>query len=512
MRLGCALRQAARRFPDREAIRYRDRSLAFADLNAAVNRFAHVLDGLGVKSGDRIAVSLANRPEVYTVFFAAQKIGAVAVLLNYNLTASELGVIGADCTPRIWVYDRWSGEALAEAAAGLSGVEHLISCGGPVVAGSQAFEALIGEASDSEPAAPDIDAGAASLIMYTSGTTGRPKGVVLSHAAQWINTVLMIAEMGLRPTERALQVAPLYHVAAFHVIGLPLLFIGGCNVIVEKYDPEAVAELVETHGITSILGAPTHFELWARDGAVPSPTVRRALRHVIVTGAPVRPDTVDWITTHVSDQLWNVYGQTEACSLITLVPPDEISRMTTVNCIGRPLMGMDVAHIPVDATVAEGLSLPRPPRGELIARGPKLMNGYYGAPEKTAETIADGWLRTGDLVQTDEDGYYYYLGRVDDMIITGGDNVYPVEIEEVLLTCPGIVDCVVVGVPDEKWGQLITAYIVPNPNGFELGDAEALAKARLAPHKRPRSWKQIQQIPRGPAGKVLIRALTSASD
>ena len=143
----------------------------------------------------------------------------------------------------------------------------------------------------------------------------------------------------------------------------------------------------------------------------------------MITGAPARYDTITWITEQVSPQLWDVYGQTEACSLITIVPPDQTHRMSAVNCIGRPLIGMDVALIPERAPVGEGLAASRPAQGELISRGPKLMNGYYRLPEKTQQTIEDGWLRTGDLVKVDEDGYYYYIGRVDDMIITGGENV-----------------------------------------------------------------------------------------
>jgi acyl-CoA synthetase (AMP-forming)/AMP-acid ligase II len=510
MLLGQALEQAARRFAGRPAIAFEGRQTSYADLDREVNRLANGLAALGVGAGDRVAISLANRPEVFTAYFAAQKLGAVAVLLNYNLTAREVAVIGTDCTPSVWFHDQRTGAAVAEAVAGLTGVRARIACGPRALAGSRGYLSLIEGSSRSRPPRPAIDDSAASLIMYTSGTTGRPKGVVLSHAAQWLNTVLMIAELGFLPDDRALQVAPLYHVAAFHVVALPILFIGGCNVVVEKFDPAGIAAQTEDHAVTCILGAPTHFEMWSRDGTVPAAAARARLRHVVITGAPARPDTIDWIVGHLSANLWDVYGQTEACSLISLVPPDQISRMSAVNCIGRPLMGMDVAHIPADGSVAEGLALPEPPeRGELIARGPKLMTGYYGAPDKTAKTIEDGWLRTGDLVQMDADGYYYYLGRVDDMIITGGENVYPVEIEEVLLTCPGIADCVVVGLPDDKWGQVITAFVVAEPGGFEQAEAEALTRARLASHKRPRRWEVIERIPRSPSGKVLVRELVA---
>lgn len=507
MLMGHALRQCARRFPQRDAIVFGQRRMTFADLNREVNQLAHALAGLEVGAGDRIAISLANRPEIFTVFFAAQKLGAVAVFLNFNLTPNELRVIGADCEPKAWFYDDRTAPHLAHTVKDFSSVQTWIACGEASVAASRRYGDLLDNTVDSEPRSPDVGEHSPSLIMYTSGTTGRPKGVVLSHAAQWINTTLMIAELGFEIHDRTLQIAPLYHVAAFHVIGLPILFVGGCNVIVEKFDPHGVAELADAHAITGILGAPTHFELWAQHGADPAPATKAALKHIIVTGAPVRPETVSWITSHLSRNLWDVFGQTEACSLITLVPPEEIGRMSAVNCIGRPLLGVDVAHIPADGSVADGLAGAPPERGELIARGPKLMNGYYNAPEKTEAAIEDGWLRTGDLVQTDEDGYYYYLGRVDDMIITGGENVYPVEIEEVLMTCPGIVDCVIAGLPDDRWGQVITAFIVSDADRFDLSEAQALVKRHLASHKRPRRWEQISEIPRSPSGKVLVREL-----
>lgn len=511
MLLGSALRQNAVRYPHREAILFEDRSWSFRVLNAEVNRLAHALAGLGVGTGDRVALSLSNRPELFTAYFAAQKIGAVAVLLNYNLTASELPVIGDDSGPKVWFCDERTAPAIDGARSRLASVRHWIHCGGGErFIGAVGYSDVLSGASDAEPTVPAVDTEAPSLVMYTSGTTGQPKGVMLSHRAQWINTILMIGELGFLASDRALQIAPLFHVAAFHVIGLPMMFVGGCNAIVEKYDPTRVAGWMERYRATGILGAPTHFELWSEGGGVLSEAARGQVRHAIITGAPARPDTIDWIQQRISPRLWDVYGQTEACSLISLVSPDQVHRMAAVNCIGRPLLGMDVALVPDQAPVLEGLALAaheRPERGELVSRGPKLMSGYQNLPEKTAETVEDGWLRTGDLVKMDEDGYYYYLGRVDDMIITGGENVYPVEIEEFLLTCPGVSDCVVVGQPDPTWGQVITAYVVPDDGRFDRAAVEELARQHLAPHKRPRRWHEIKEIPRSPSGKLLVREL-----
>ena len=196
-----------------------------------------------------------------------------------------------------------------------------------------------------------------------------------------------------------------------------------------------------------------------------------------------------------------LYGQTEACSLITIVPPDETHRMSAVNCIGRPLMGMDVALVPERTPVRDGLAGRRPDQGELIARGPKLMNGYHQLPEKTAQTIEDGWLRTGDLVKVDEDGYYYYLGRVDDLIITGGENVYPAR-SRVLADLPRGQRLCRGRLAGRGRGQIVTAYIVPEPGLFNRGEFEQMTKQSLAPHKRPRRWLEIAEIPHNPSGKT----------
>ena len=508
MLLGNELRRVTERFPKREAMVFEQRRWSFQQLNAEVNCLAHALAGLGVRSGDRVALSLSNRPELFTAYFAAQKLGAVAVLLNYSLTAAELTYIGGDCAPRIWLCDARTAEAVAAALSAVEGVEHCVHCGGEVRAPrATGYDGLLAAGSDAELPNPVIDSSAPSLIMYTSGTTGRPKGVVLSHAAQWINSILMIAELGFKATDRALQFAPLFHVAAFHVVALPVLFAGGSNIAIEKYDPERVAGWIEGNAATTVLGAPTHFELWSATGQELAKPPREALRHVMITGAPARLDTIHWITQRVSPMLWDVYGQTEACSLITIVPPDQTHRMSAVNCIGRPLLGMDVALVPERSPVREGLAGRRPEQGELISRGPKLMNGYHRLPEKTQQTIEDGWLRTGDLVKVDEDGYYYYLGRVDDMILTGGENVYPAEIEEFLRTCPGVSDCVVVGLPDAVWGQIVMVYIVPQPGAFDRQKVEQMAKQSLAPHKRPRRWVEIPEIPHNPSGKILVRKL-----
>lgn len=489
MLLGTALKATARRAPSAEAIVEGGRRWTYAEWNTDVNRVAHGLKELGLGVGDRIACSLTNRVELLTVMFAAQKLGAVAVPLNYRLTPAELDVIAADCMPRAWCFEALTAPALAETAVARNTGIVWITCDneGPVPA--RCYADILSRGTTSEPAEPTIRDDAASLIMYTSGTTGRPKGVVLSHRAQFMNSVLMLAEFGLVATDRTLHIAPLYHVAAYHVMALPHLIAGGANVLVGRYEPETLAAVIEQEGITTVLGAPTHFELWATHGRPPSDSARARLRYAFVTGAPVRPETVEWIRHRLTSGLWNVYGQTEASSLITLLPPSEMNRMGAVNCIGRTLIGMETRIVPPDVSV-DRVDV-EPDMGELVARGPKLMTEYYRAPEKTASKLQGGWLHTGDLVQRDENGYLYLLGRVDDLIITGGENIYPLEIEQVLVEHGNVADCAVVGVPDPVWGQVIAAFLVLRRAPCDLRSVADFAESRLATHKRPRRWAVI---------------------
>jgi len=504
MLLGTALKESAQRAPAAEAIVDGERRWTYAQWNAEVNRVAHGLEHLGIGVGDRVACSLTNRVELLTVMFAAQKLGALAVPLNYRLTPAELDVIAADCAPAAWCFESLTAPMLAETAASRGPGIGWIACDGESPIEAHAYADLL-RGAQTEPAEPRIASGDASLIMYTSGTTGKPKGVVLSHHAQFVNSLLMLAELGLTAADRTLHIAPLYHVAAYHVIALPLLLVGGANVLVRRYSADAVAAQIEQEGITSVLGAPTHFELWAAQGRPPSHGARQRLRSAYITGAPARAETVAWIRERLTPGLWNVYGQTEASSLITLLPPGEMHRMGALNCIGRNLIGMETRVVPPGESYERDGT--EPDIGELVARGDKLMTHYYGAPEKTAAKLRNGWLHTGDLVQRDADGYFYLMGRVDDLIITGGENVYPLEIEQVLVESPQVADCAVVGVPDPVWGQVIAAFLVPQGDSCDVRAIASFAEGRLATHKRPRRWAVIDAIPRNPSGKVLLREL-----
>lgn len=511
MHIGTMLKETAQRVPLAEAIVDGECRWTYRRLNAEVNRLAHGLMHFGIGVGDRVALSLTNRSEFLAMMFATQKIGAIAVPLNYRLKPAEINAIAADCAPRAWCFEQRTVPMLAETPIAREKGVLRIACagdGGACDINAMAYDDLLG-GSGEEPEEPAIASNAPSLIMYTSGTTDRPKGVVLSHQAQFLNTVLMLAELELGAKDRTLHIAPLFHVAAYHVVALPLVMVGGTNVLMGQYDPERVAERIEREGITTMLGAPTHFELWAAHGRLPSAEAVRRLRSAYISSAPARVGNIRWIREHLTRELWNAYGQTEACSLITILPPSEMGRMGTFNCLGRNLIGMETRVVCPGSNYASGES--EPEIGELVSRGDKMMNGYYRAPEKTALKVREGWLHTGDLVKRDGDGYYYLVGRVDDLIITGGENVYPHEVEQTLARAPNVADCAVLGVQDPVWGQVVAAFIVPR-GACDLAAVARYAESRLATHKRPRRWALVDAIPRNPGGKVLVRELRARTE
>jgi fatty-acyl-CoA synthase len=281
-------------------------------------------------------------------------------------------------------------------------------------------------------------------------------------------------------------------------------------VIQRRFDPERLLHLVERERITTLMAVPTHYDLIMQAGAADGRHDLSSLRYAVATAAPVRRDTIDWMAAHICPRVSNIYGLTEATTLITICPPEEMARFTDEPCIGRSLVGMEVRLVsPEEPMPSPDAVVPTGELGQLICRGPKLMREYYRNPEKTAERLKDGWLYTGDICRADVDGYYYISDRLDDLIITGGENVYPTEIEHVLNEHPEVLESVVLGAPDPTWGQRIKAYVVPRGPGLtaEVVDQWVRTGGRLAGYKRPQEIEIVAEIPRNPSGKVLKKVL-----
>ncbi|MFJ8357744.1 o-succinylbenzoate--CoA ligase [Streptomyces sp. NPDC093984] len=484
--LGSWPARRARKTPHRTALIHGDRSVTYAELHERTTRLAHALRARGVRRGDRIAYLGPNHPAYLETLFAAGTLGAVFVPLNTRLAGPEIAYQLADSGAKALVY----APSLAALVAGLPGSTDVRAY---VEVGTD-YEELLAAASD-EPIDQPVALDDTCIIMYTSGTTGRPKGAMLTHGNLVWNAFNVLVDHDLIADERALVSAPLFHTAGLNMLTLPVLLKGGTCVLVESFDPEATFDLLERHRITFMFGVPTMFDQVARH-----PRWDRAdlssLRILTCGGSPVPTPLIAKYQERGLTFLQG-YGMTEAAPGTLFL--DAEHAVSKAGSAGVPHFFSDVRVVRPDlAPVDVGET------GEVVVRGPHVMPGYWGLPEETAAVFADGWFRSGDAARVDEDGYVYIVDRIKDMIISGGENIYPAEIEDQLLAHPDIVECAVIGVPDEKWGEVPRAVVVPR-EGATLDPDEVIASlsGQLAKYKIPKSVVVADALPRTASGKLL---------
>jgi fatty-acyl-CoA synthase len=331
--------------------------------------------------------------------------------------------------------------------------------------------------------------------MYTSGTTGRAKGAVLTHANLVWNSVNVLIDADLAADDRALVTAPLFHTAGLGMLTLPVLLKGGTCVLVESFDPDGTLALIEEHRITTMFGVPTMYERIAASARWPSADLS-SLRTLQCGGSPVPTALIDtYLRRGLAFQ--QGYGMTEAAPGVLFL--DSEHAVSKAGSAGVPHFFTDVRVVRADLTEA---ALDEP--GEVLVRGPHVMAGYWGLPEAGAQALADGWLRTGDAARVDADGYITIVDRFKDMIISGGENIYPAEVEDALAGHPGIAECAVIGVPDATWGEVPRAVVVPaDPQAPpSLDDLRTFLDGRLASYKRPKSMTLADALPRTASGKL----------
>ena len=450
-------------------------TLRFGDLHARSNRLAHLLAQRGLEPGDRLAVYLANRIEFVDVLLACLKLGVILVPINILYREREISHILADARPRVVVTERASFESFP----GVDGLD---------------VDELTRDAS--RHAATDvarvIDGDSPALLVYTSGTTGRSKGAILSHNNFLANTANLIASWRITSTDRYLAVLPLFHV---HGLGNGLMtwLASGCRMrLVERFDIRRAAELFAEFSPTLFFGVPT---VYVRLLELPPETAAAIGKHMrlFVSGSAPLPSTVfDAFRGRFGHTILERYGMSE--TLMNLSNPYTGERRP--GSVGLPLPGVSTRIVTPELADVEAGQI-----GELLVRGPNVFSGYWGRPDATAAAFVDGWFRTGDLAERTADGYYTLRGRRTDLIISGGFNIYPREIEELLSTAPGIREAVVVGVPDERRGELPVAYIVADGT-VDKPALEQLCRRSLASFKVPRAFIRIDALPRTALGKV----------
>ena len=470
-----------------------DRAITFREWNRAANRTAHLLCALGVGKGDRVAILASNCVEYLDLWFACGKLGAILQTLNWRLAPAELAGLVTDAEPTVFI-----------AGASFAGTAQRILA----IANSPARQITLGPEfdglRDAQPDTPLPDPGLCDddpwVICYTGGTTGLPKGALLTHGSITANSVNTVMSWGLDSNDIAILNAPLFHTGGLNVFTAPLVHAGGTSIVCAGFDAEQVFNLVEQAGVTVFFGVPTMFIALQQHPRWSAADFSRL--KIVISGGAACP-------LPVFERFWargvdfkTGYGLTEA-GPNTFWLPRELVRAKP-GAVGWPLF-----HVHVQVRDEQGAECGPDQVGELFIRGPHVAAGYWRRPEETVKAIdAAGWLSTGDLARRDADGCYTIVGRSKDMIISGGENIYPAEVESVLHGHPDVAEAAVVGVPDPKWGEVGRAYIVPRAGAAPAADALiTFCQAQLARFKIPKSFVLVASLPKTGAGKVDKKAL-----
>ncbi|MDB4967406.1 MAG: AMP-dependent synthetase and ligase [Myxococcales bacterium] len=485
----------ARRTPEATALHepLSGRRWSYWHLDRRANRLARALSGaLGVGRGDRVAVLAHNRGEHFEALFACAKLGAMFAPLNWRLAAAELDAVITDAQPQVLLYDR----ACAELAAAISApVPHRVAYD-EASAGGRAYEQLLAAGADSAPDPIDVDLEDPVVLCYSSGTTGRPKGVLMSHRQLVFNSLSTHLAIQLNPTDSALVFMPLFHTGGLNCLATPLLHNGGRVVIMPSFDAERSLQLAAEERITLHMGVPTIFQMW-RDAESFSRVDLSSARTILCGGAPCPLPLIDAYRER-GVLFRQGYGLTEVGpNCFSLTPEDAFRKSGSV---GWP-------NFYVSTKIVDDAGQPVAPGevGELALGGPMVTLGYFRNADASAQAFrGTKWFHTGDLVRRDDEGYHYIVDRKKDMFISGGENVYPAEVELALAAVDGVAESCVIAVPDSRWGEVGRAIVVAAPGAaLEAGQVLQHLVARLARYKIPKSVVFTDALPRNSTGKVL---------
>ncbi len=505
MNLGRYISRSACHFRNSTALIFGEKKFTYGELDLRTNRLAQGLSGLGLKRGDRVAIQSWNRPEIVETEVACYKAGMVRIPINARLSAAEAVEILNNAEVRAFITDGKHGEAILSHSVAMETVSHFICLDAPLE-GKVGYEALLASGRDEMPDV-EVELNDLAVLTYSSGTTGKLKGIMQSYGNRlaMIRKALMFPDVRLRPGDIFVHVGPITHASG--MLLMPVMFTGACNVIVGRFDIQLLLETIqrERANYTMLVPAMIHMIL-------AHPGVRQydlsSLKGIFYGAAPISPAVVEQAIALFGPILSQGYGMSETTSFVSILTASEHVEALK-NCPARlSSCGRPVFDTEVRVVDEEGHDVKTGEMGEIIVRGPDIMQGYYRDPELTAETIRDGWIHSSDMAKVDEAGYIYIVDRKKDMIISGGFNVYPSEVENVLYTHPAVFEACVLAVPDEKWGEAIKAVVVLKP-GAEV-TAEALiahCEGALSSFKKPRSVDFVPELPKNPNGKIAKRAI-----
>ncbi|MGD8561947.1 MAG: long-chain fatty acid--CoA ligase [Desulfarculaceae bacterium] len=493
--------------PQKPALIFEGRTITYLELHKRASRTSCWLQELGIEKGDRVAVLLDNCPEFIEVFLACSRLGAVCVPMNFRLAPRELDYILGHCRPRALVFaghfaPKLTSLDLEHRRPSLVAVavgQPTAQVNGHVLDYQQGVESHEGQVPFLGRTLGPADADEPQVIMYTSGTTGQPKGAVLTHCKTFFNCLNADIFFKMAADDVMLIVLPLFHSGGLFIQASPGLFMGVTLLLHRRFDPQAIYRDIENYKVTKFLGVPTVYRALLQI----EPSQRgdlSSLKACAIGGEKVTPELLAECA-QAGFAARQIMGQTETSILLWCSEEEALERPGTV---GRP-----VFHAEVRVVDKQGQPVKPHEVGEIVVRGPVLMKEYWHDPQQTEQTLRGGWLHTGDLARVDDDGYYYLVDRAKDMYISGGENVYPAEVERALRAHPQVEEAAVIGMSHEKWGEVGHAYVICS-NGASLGEEELITYCQscMASYKVPKKVTFCKDFPRTPLGKVRKFLLT----
>lgn len=513
LNLSILLEQSAKFYPTKPALTFMDTTLNYAQLNGAANQVANGLKAQGIQKGDKVAISCFNLPYFPIIYFGALKVGASIVPLSVLLREDEIEYHLKDSDAKAYFCFIGSQE-LPMAKMGYAAFSKVPSCehfylimpkptdvsaieGVPTLGNLMAGQSPVCETA--QTSAEDT-----AVIIYTSGTTGRPKGAELTHNNLLSNTTLCAEIIGFEQQDNVLIVLPLFHIFAMTCMMNASIYRGAHAVLLPKFDAEVVFGLMQKHKISIFGGVPTMY--WGllnyqdKEEKFDFVSIAQHLKIAVSGGAALPVQVLEDFKKRFNVNIMEGYGMSEGSPVVTF---NQLRFGTKAGSIGTSVWGVDVRLVD-----AEGNDVPRGEKGELIYRGPNVMKGYYKRPEATAETIKDGWLYSGDVAIQDEDGFYFIVDRTKDMIIRGGFNIYPRELEEVIIQHEAVSLVAVIGVPNDQFGEEVKACIVLK-EGKQISEEDLInwCKTKMAAYKYPRTIQFMDALPMSATGKILKKEL-----
>ena len=504
MNLADLVRDAAEDYPAKPAILFHGREVAFSDLTDRIDLTAAALAALGVSKGDRVAIVAGNIPEFVDAFYGTLRAGAIACPLNVMLTPGELSHILADAGAKVVVTELDHLPGLLEIRSRLPDLQTVLVIGGPPApAGTVSLEEALTRAGEAPIVQPEPDD--VAVIAYTAGTTASPKGAMLTHRNLLANLDQMMSVTALAEAsdDVVLLALHLFHIYALNVVLGLCMRTGATALLVDRFDPQETVDLIARHGVTVVFGAPPMFAAWLELAAAGGRAVREALgtvRLAVSGAAPLPPEVLEGFRDRLGVTIWEGYGLTESAPAVST---NALGAQAKAGSIGLPLPGLDVRLLD-----ERGEEVEDGDAGEIVVRGPNVFAGYWNRPEETADILDGEWLRTGDVAYRDEDGYLFIVDRKKDLIIVSGFNVFPKEVEEAIELHPNVAEAAVIGIPDERSGEAVEAWVVA-AEGAPLTADQVLEhlQGSLARFKLPKIVKMVDELPHHVTGKVLRRVL-----